>query len=136
MRACRVFSKRVNFIQGAGKESHFKSSNRGDSESDILEQTPDTDDSGPHSCPGEWTKHSNTNSNNRNVNQYKAKKVHKVTNPTVKESSTSGSTSQKVSTREVALSLYRVLVSGTSPANHERSNSSYVHVWWFAWLKI
>lgn len=91
------FENLTNYvIKGAGKESHFKSSNRGDSESDILEQTPDTDDSGPHSCPGEWTKHSNTNSSTRNINQPKAKKVHKVTNPTVKESPIGGSNTQKV----------------------------------------
>ncbi|XP_065200757.1 tyrosine-protein kinase Abl isoform X2 [Planococcus citri] len=83
-----------SYLNGAGKDPYFKS-NRGDSESEILEQTPDTDDSGPHSCPGEWTKHSNTNSSNRNITQHKAKKVHKVTNANVKESPTSSSSSQK-----------------------------------------
>lgn len=77
---------------GATKESHFKS-NRGDSESDILEQTPDTDDSGPHSCPGEWTKHSNNSI--KTIHPHKVKKIHKVTNPTIKES-TALTNSQKV----------------------------------------
>lgn len=81
-------------VTGAGKESHLRSNNRGDSESDILEQTPDTDDSGPHSCPGEWTKHSNANSN-KNIHQHKTKKIHKVTSPPIKEISTSHC-SQKV----------------------------------------
>lgn len=81
-------------LVGATKESHFKS-NRGDSESDILEQTPDTDDSGPHSCPGEWTnKHSNNSI--KNIHPHKVKKIHKVTNPTIKESSAL-TNSQKVS---------------------------------------
>ena len=91
---CIIVLFRISF-QGAGKDPYFKS-NRGDSESEILEQTPDTDDSGPHSCPGEWTtKHSNTTSSNRNITQHKAKKIHKVTN--AKESPTSSSNSQKVS---------------------------------------
>lgn len=88
----------LRVIQGTGKDPYFKS-NRGDSESEILEQTPDTDDSGPHSCPGEWTKHSNTNSSNRNITQHKAKKIHKVTNAQMRESPTSSSNSQKVSCR-------------------------------------
>jgi hypothetical protein len=79
---------------GAGRESHLRPNNRGDSESDILEQTPDTDDSGPHSCPGEWTKHPNSNGA-ISVHLHKNKKVHKVTSPPIKESSTAFN-SQKV----------------------------------------
>ena len=96
-------------VTGATKESHFKS-NRGDSESDILEQTPDTDDSGPHSCPGEWTKHSNNSI--KNIHPHKAKKIHnKVTNPTIKETAVI-TNSQKVR----YLQFYKtLLLNGATP---------------------
>lgn len=82
------FSNQCLYI-GAARESHVRVSNRGDSESDILEQTPDTDDSGPHSCPGEWTKHANANGP-VSVHLHKNKnKTHKVTSPPIKECSTS-----------------------------------------------